>query len=153
MKMLRLSAIVFLCILLTGCVSEKERNKILGELETSGIVKDSWVLIDSWSVSAAPVPGVSAYMYQYSTKDCDYCIRIPSFWYEDSDGNESIDVTLYNDAVVDIKEYKQYDKRTESYVTHKEYIISDYESITDYTVTNKRILGLFQILTVSEKIN
>lgn len=150
-RKLKLFNIVLICLLLVGCVSEKERNKILSELKASGIVKDSWVLTKSWSVSAAPVPGVSAYMYQYATEDCDYCIRIPSFWYEDSDGNESIDVTLYNAAVVDIKEYKQYDKRTESYIAPREYIISDYESTYDYTITNKRVLGVFKVLTVSEQ--
>lgn len=148
MRKLSLIIPVLLCLLLVGCVSSSERDTVIRQLRTNDIIDKSWELTDTWVESAAPVPGISAHMYSYydSSEDTYYCVRVPAYWSTDDDNNKYMDVSIYVDATVEINEYDQYDKRTDSYITHTEHIVSDYSDIITYTFDKTNVFGLLERL-------
>ena len=73
-------------------------------------------------------------------------------WSTDIDDTKYINVSVYRDATVEVKEYKQYDRSTDSYTTHKERIVSDYSDIETYTVGKTNVFGMLERLRL-EAIN
>lgn len=71
-------AVVIVCIMGTGCVSEAHRNDILTALAKDGSLGEDFVPISSRVISASPIPDIYAYVYTYS------------------DGTETVNVTIYN---------------------------------------------------------
>lgn len=154
MRKLKLFNIVLICLLLVGCVSTSERDLTISELRNNDIIDKSWELTDTWTESAAPVPGIAAYMYTYydSGADSYCCVRVPAMWSTDTDDTKYINVSVYRDATVEVKEYKQYDRSTDSYITHKERIVSDYSDVETYTVDKTNVFGMLERLRL-EAIN
>lgn len=139
---------VLICILLIGCVSDDERDTILRQLADNDIIDSSWTLTDKWTESAAPVPGISAYMYEYydSSADIRYCVRVPAYWSMDNNEDKYMNVSIYTDATVEVKEYDQYNRRTDSYITYTEHIVSDYSDVLTYTFDKTNVFGLLERL-------
>lgn len=154
MRKLKLFNTVLICLLLVGCVSNNERDLTISELRNNDIIDKSWKLTDTWTESAAPIPGIAAYMYAYYDSEADSycCIRVPAIWSTDIDNTKYINVSVYSDATVEVKEYKQYDRRTDSYITHKERIVSDYSDIETYTVDKTNVFCMLERLRL-EAIN
>lgn len=154
MRKLKLFNIVLICLLLVGCVSTSERDLTISELRNNDIIDKSWELTDTWTESAAPVPGIAAYMYAYYDSEADSycCIRVPAIWSTDIDDTKYINVSVYRDATIEVKEYKQYDRRTDSYITHKERMVSDYSDMETYTVDKTNVFGMLKSLRL-EAIN
>lgn len=154
MRKLKLFNTVLIYLLLVGCVSNNERDLTISELRNNDIIDKSWKLTDTWTESAAPIPGIAAYMYAYYDSEADSycCIRVPAIWSTDIDNTKYINVSVYSDATVEVKEYKQYDRRTDSYITHKERIVSDYSDIETYTVDKTNVFCMLERLRL-EAIN
>lgn len=154
MRKLKLFNIALICLMLVGCVSASERDLTINELRNNEIIDKSWDLIDTWTESAAPVQGIAAYMYAYYDSEADSycCVRVPAMWSTDTDDTECINVSVYRDATVEVKEYKQYDHHTDSYITYKERIVSDYSDIETYTVAKTNVFGVLERLRL-ESIN
>lgn len=54
---------------LTGCVTEKNRERILTELQEYGAIQEDWKRIGYHALDASPIPDVYAYQYYFTDAD------------------------------------------------------------------------------------
>lgn len=70
---------VFLILTLTGCISEKNRDKVISILEKNDVIKDDWTFLGDRGLDSSPIPDIYAYEYYYQdSNDKYYLIRIYS---------------------------------------------------------------------------
>lgn len=86
-KSLVILSVLTLCVGLTGCVSERNRNNMLELLQDKDVISADWEYISMKSFSASPVPDITSYVYTYSDGEDYYNVEIHNQVVSD-DGND-----------------------------------------------------------------
>lgn len=95
--------LVLLCVLMTGCISDKTRDEILDDLVSRNYIRSDWEFVNYSVVSQSPLPGIWHYDYIY--KDADdlyYVVQIYGSVTHDEDTYYPVhiceNITLYDDG-------------------------------------------------------